>query len=324
MRRPTELKRLLAGALAAFLLVSIVGGCARASSEDRSEEAAVSPSVPEQDIGTDGTSGGSSDSATENKAGTGETGVPVDGERLVIVTRVLQLEVEKTADAIDAIRDLAARGGGTITDLQISTQTDEWIYRYDEYGTVRGSGDALKGWVTVRVPVAVVERFVTDVAALGAITYQSEGSTDVTQEHVDLSARLANLRAEEARLREFFDSAKSVEDMLAIEAELSRVRGEIESLDAQVTYLERQAALATVTIELTEERPVVRPTGDTWGFREAITRGFQGAADILTFVTTLIIASAPLWILAVVVLLIVFGIRRSKRKAQSDDEADKE
>ena len=120
------------------------------------------------------------------------------------------------------------------------------------------------------MPSDSYEDFIADVAKLGAITYQSEATSDVTQEHVDLSARLENLRAQEARLREFFAAAKDVKEMLAVEQELGRVRGDIESLDAQVTHLERQAAMATVSVELTEPRAVVRPEGSSWGFTEAM------------------------------------------------------
>ena len=184
-----------------------------------------------------------------------------DADRMVIRTKTLRLEVESTTDTLEDIRGLIKTHGGTIQDLQVATDTDEWLYRYDEYGYATGDGAALRGWVTVRVPAASFEPFVADVIGLGEVRFQAEDSEDVTQQHVDLSARLANLKAEEERLRTFFDSAKDVKDMLAIETELNRVRQEIESLDAQVKYLERQAAMATITIELTEPRPVVRPSG---------------------------------------------------------------
>jgi hypothetical protein len=165
----------------------------------------------------------------------------------------------------------------------------------------------------VRVPVDRFATFTDEVIALGTVRYQSEASEDVTQQHVDMAARLENLRAQEARLREFFDAAKTVDDMIKIEQELSRVRGEIEGLDAQVKYLERQAAMATVTIEFTEEKPVVRPDGDTWGFRDAITNGVRGAAEVLTFGIALIIATAPLWLIALVAFFIIRAIVRRRR-----------
>lgn len=259
----------------------------------------------------------------------GDLSLPAEGgddtggerDRLIIRAKTLRLEVASTAEAVTEIQDLAREHDGTVTDMQVATDTDEWLYRYEEKGGVVGDGAALRGWVTVRVPTDSYEDFIEAVTEIGVVKYQSEATDDVTQEHVDLSARLENLRAQEARLREFFDAAKNVTEMLAIEKELGRVRGEIESFDAQVTYLERQAAMATVTVELTEPRAVVRPDGQSWGFVEAVTNGVRGAARLLTVTLTLVIASSPLWLLA---LVLFFPIRaRVRRRAAAATLAPK-
>ena len=251
--------------------------------------------------------------AAEQEAAAGKD-VGGDSERMIIRSKTLRLEVESTTEAIDDLRALVKTHNGMIQDLQVATDTDDWLYRYDEYGLVAGDGAALRGWITVRIPADSFDAFIDQAIDLGEVKFQAEDSQDVTQQHVDMSARLTNLRAEEERLREFFDAAKDVEDMLAIETELNRVRQEIESLDAQVKYLERQAALATVTIELTEPRPVVRPQGDDWGFADAITSGIRGAADVLTFLIAFVIGSAPLWIGGLIVFFIVRAIIRSRKK----------
>ena len=276
-----------------LLMAALVAGC---SSGDSSSPTVgeVQPAQPEGDVAYPQENG-------EDAGG--------DEGRLIIRTKTLRLEVDKTTDAMDQIRDLTRSSSGTVSDMQVATDSEEWVYRNDEYA----DGTALRGWVTVRVPTDNYEEFVAAVAKLGVVKFQSEATSDVTQEHVDLSARLENLRAQEARLREFFDAAKDVKDMLAIETELARVRGDIESMDAQVTYLERQAAMATVTVELTEPRAVVRPGGGSWGFSEAITTGIRGAATLLTGLLTFLIATAPLWILGVVLFVLIRGLVRRRR-----------
>ena len=233
-----------------------------------------------------------------------------DEDRLIIRNKTLRLEVEKTPDAVDQIRELTRTHSGTISDMEVATDSEEWLHRYNE----NGDGTALRGWVTVRVPNDDYEEFITAVAKLGVVKFQSEATSDVTQEHVDLSARLENLRAQEVRLRDFFDAAKDVEDMLAVEKELGRVRGDIESLDAQVTYLERQAAMATVTVELTEPQAVVRPEGESWGFVEAITTGIRGAAQLMTGLLTFVIATSPLWIVGIVLYFAIRALLRRRRQ----------
>lgn len=238
-----------------------------------------------------------------------ENGEEGGGDRLIIRTKTMRLEVEKTPDAVEQIRELTRSHSGTVSDMQVATDSEEWIQRPGE----NADGAALRGWVTVRIPSDRYEDFIAASVKLGAVKFQSEATSDVTQEHVDLSARLENLRAQELRLREFFEAAKDVDDMLAVEKELGRIRGEVESLDAQVTYLERQAAMATVTIELTEPRAVVRPGGETWGFVDAITTGIRAAAQLVTGLITFLIATSPLWIVGIALYFPIRKFLRGRR-----------
>ncbi|MCE5204333.1 MAG: DUF4349 domain-containing protein [Actinomycetia bacterium] len=248
-------------------------------------------------------------------------------DRLIVRVKTLRLEVKAVEVAIDAIRDVAGEHGGVITDMQVASETEGPIYRYQDTG-VPSDGAPLSGWVTVRVPVDEFDAFVNAVSRVGKVRYQAQSSSDVTQQHVDLKARLGNLRAEEERLRQFFDAAKSVDDMLAIEQELARVRGEIESLDAQVQYLERQAAMGTVTIELVEPKDIVRPQGESWGFADAITTGVRGAATAIKVLIVVIISVAPYVIIgAALFYAIRFFVRRRralKTTGPAPDGADTE
>lgn len=306
--------RMVAATAAMLLIAAAVAGCsgreeASVDELNRGVGGAVAPSVaPEAPVVT-------GEIAEDKAAQTAPApeGTTAETDRMIIRTQTLRLEVESTPDAVTELRSLAETHAAVITDLQVATDTGEWLYRYDEYGSMVGDGAALRGWMTVRVPAESLNAFVESAMELGTVKFQSEGSEDVTQQHVDLTARLENLKAEEVRLRSFFDAAKNVEEMLAVETELNRVRQEIESLDAQVKYLERQAAMATVTIELTEKQPAVRPEGEDWGFKDAITSGFRGAANVVTFAIAFIIATAPLWLVGLAVFFLVRAILRRRR-----------
>lgn len=306
-----------AAGIALALVAILVVGCGGVASEEAANDGygydtgAVAPAgAPDM---------AQSEAPVESGDVKGGYTVAPDADRMIIRSKTLRLEVESTAGTVDDIRALVADHGGTVTNLQVATDTDDYVYYSNESGSY--SSDALRGWVTVRVPADKLEAFFAAATKLGTVKYQSEASDDVTQEHVDMSARLANLRAEEERLREFFDAAKNVTEMLAIEQELARVRGEIESLDAQVKYLERQAAMATVTIELVEPQDLVRPAGESWGFGDAITDGFRGAAGVIKLAITFLIATAPLWALGIVAFFVVRTIVRRRRSRRTPDAA---
>lgn len=320
---PIGSRRIL-GALSAAGLVALMlvtAGCGLVAQQtDGGVGVSASPPMPAESpdlAGAPTSDGGGAKGEAYSPAGDVATNV-ADADRLVIRMKTLRVEVKDVAESVESIRFAAKKFDGDITALQIASTVDGPIYRYDE--AVGTQSDALSGYVTVRVPVEDFEAFVTDVSKLGTVRSQSESSDDVTQQHVDLAARLKNLQAEEVRLRDFFAAAKDVKDMLAIEQELARVRGEIESLDAQVTYLERQAAMATVTIELTEPSSIVSPSGDDWGFRDAITAGIRGAAQVLKVLIVVLITVAPYTLVG---LLAFFGIRalvRSRRRRARDKQ----
>jgi hypothetical protein len=251
--------------------------------------------------------------------------------RLIVVNKTLRIETSDVDAALAKVRDLAARDGGDITDLQVATKSGDTIspppVPLSSGGQVQPAsvGGPLRAYVTVRVPSRTYQAFVAEAAKLGRVLFQSESAQDVTQQHVDLTARLANLKAEEARLRQMFAKATNVRDALLVEQELSRVQGDIESLQGQIDYLARQAAMATVTIELAEPTPIVSSGGTDWGVGTAFTdaiRAFVATMNGLIVIlgpvlALLVFVGLPI---ALIVWLVVkmLGRRRAKAAAETD------
>lgn len=122
-----------------------------------------------------------------------------------------------------------------------------------------------EGVVVLRVPrenfTAVYER----ARAEGELLEARQESQDVTDQLVDLNARLENLRAERDQLRELYQRANETEDVLRVQERLSEVQGEIERLEARRKALREQVALSTITVRLQEPRPEPdRPGPDAW------------------------------------------------------------
>jgi Domain of unknown function (DUF4349) len=262
--------------------------------------------------------------AAKSSAGQDAAQVPA-ADRLIIRDKTMRMEVAKVTTAVAKIRALASRDGADITQMQVATSSDQPVYApatQGQSGTDQSAGP-LQAFVTIRVPAAKYQSFIDAVARLGTVLVQSENTEDVTQQHIDLKARLGNLQVEERRLRQFFSKARNVTEMLRIEAQLSRVRGEIESLAAQVAYLERQAAMASVTVELTEPAPLVRPTGIDWGVGSAFTQSVRSFVDTMN---VLIVLLGPVIALLVfvglpVALVVWLLTRRSRRRRHLAQEA---
>jgi hypothetical protein len=300
----------LALPLALIAAALVVAACSSPSGESTVSSGGtgtvVSPGVPQTADGskTGATgSGAAGDLSAPSSTSRESAATPsaVSSQQLVVVNKTMLIETSKVDDAIAKIRDLVARDGAEISAMQVATAVDEPIYRNPvpmaDGSTPQASAGPLRAYVTVRVPSNRYASFVADAAKLGTVLTESETSDDVTQQHVDMQARLGNLQAEQTRLRQLFAKATTVKNMLAVEQELTRVQGDIESMKAQITYLERQAAMATVTLELTEPKAIVRPAGTDWGVTTALTD------SIRAFVNTM---NALILLLGPLVALLVF------------------
>ncbi|NHX36115.1 MULTISPECIES: DUF4349 domain-containing protein [Halolamina] len=275
--------------------------------------------------------GNGGDGATQAALGGDEpdyeqaTGTPVEedsaasaSDRMRIYTARLTVRVE----AFDASRSNLSAAvdaqGGYVGSSQISTSE-------------RGDETYRDGRFTYRVPAENYSAFLDAARAEGTVVHEEENVQDVTGQHADLEARLANLRAERDRLRELYEQANDTEDVLAVQRELSDVQGEIESTEARLEALENRVAYATVTVELREERPDVDYDTDNWydtGVVAAFLESVDGAIVALRALVVgiayalpyLIAFGVPLFALGIVFKRFVVGGRPSIRGGDAGDE----
>ena len=113
---------------------------------------------------------------------------------------------------------------------------------------------------TFRIPEKSLDATLDSLATLGTVASRRVSAEDVTAEAIDLDARLQSLIASRDRLRKLHDSATSVSDVIAVERELGRVQGEVDSLEGRLKFLRSAAALATVELSI-RQRIVLGPLG---------------------------------------------------------------
>lgn len=211
------------------------------------------------------------------------------GQRLVIsINRKLvrrgnlELEVEDVERLVGTIDSLALSWGGFVADAQVHQNAD---------GHHRAS-------VTLRVPEAEFSAALAVLKGLGTVRGHAVTSEDVTKAYFDLETRLAVMREMEARLRELLASnTGKLSEVLQVERELSRVIGQIESMEGEKRYYDRQVSLSTITLTLYEPQALVRASA-----LDPLRRAFMNAVGM--FVTSLatliqlIVVALP-WLLVV-------------------------
>jgi hypothetical protein len=164
---------------------------------------------------------------------------------------------------------------------------------------------------TLRIPAGRLEQTLTALKGLGEVIEESQGADDVTEQVLDLDARIANSRNTEKRLNDLLlKRTGALADVLAAEREVSRVREEIERLDAQRKNLDRRVTYADVSLQVDEERKATLDMGPLTAsarFRNALVDGFRGAFTSVLEVTFLLVLVAP--ILGLWALLLAWPLR---------------
>lgn len=181
------------------------------------------------------------------------------------------------------------------------------------------SGQPRYGNWKARVPVAAFDSFMEQMAGLGVPERNGIDSRDVTEEFYDLDARLRNTKKEETRLVKHLEtSTGKLEDILKVEHEISRVRGEIEQMEGRLRMLDNLATLTTVSVSIREIKNYVPPQSPT--FIGKIQRTFSVSTEALVkfgeLVVLFLVGLAP-WspLLAMAAVCIYGGVRLSRRQS---------
>lgn len=280
------MKRILA-----LLLVSLVlltAACAREA--PTSAPAAVPAPMPALAF-PKGAPGAAGESFVDREV------VSVPGEdRLIVRTASLNLVVADLSETLGQIESLAGRLDGFV----VSSSRSE-----DRAASI-----------SIRVPADSFPQAMSELREMAVrVEQESTQSRDVTEEYVDLEARLRNLEASEKQLLTFMERTEKMEDVVAVFRELSSVRERIETTRGRMQYLERTSAMSLINVSLrpvSSPEPVVKPGWSAWETVKDAARGLSSLGQGVASAAIWVLVLAPVWL---PVLLIVFFVgRRLLRK----------
>jgi hypothetical protein len=168
------------------------------------------------------------------------------------------------------------------------------------------------GWYTMRIPSGRFDEAVGRVEQLGERVSATLSSQDVTEEYVDLEGRLNYWRQQEAFYSALMDEAETVNDMIALQAQMQEVLLTIEQIEGRMRYLDTRTDFATLTVGLTEVpgSPVVPPVDPVPNEPGTIERAFEQAGEVLIATVAFIIVAAAVAIPLGILVLMVYGVLR--------------
>jgi hypothetical protein len=245
------MKKLLFGLLIILLLFGAVG-CSSGSTVDELNSSGDHGSNQYVTMTTTQTVGSSMyqtvpATISPDKGGFSGDSTTTTTDRMVIKNAYLTLVVDNITAVMGQITTLAESNGGFVVNSNIGENQNQ-----------------LYASISFRV---LAENFDATITALHhmAVDVKSESTTgqDVTQEYTDLNSRLRNLEASEAQLLELMTKAGSVEEILAVQQQLTNTREQIELIKGQMQYLQESSNLALFSVSLEQSKLIVDFTADT-------------------------------------------------------------
>ncbi|WP_099159126.1 DUF4349 domain-containing protein [Virgibacillus ndiopensis] len=253
---------------------------------------------------------GQNEGSVQQKDADSKVDNATETDRKIIYTANLSIEVKGYKKALDEIRTQASDRGGYIVESNM----------YED-----AENETTNGHVTVRIPQEEFQEFITLVEEGSSKVLESSVSgQDVTEEYVDLEARLKSKRVVEKRLLSFMEQAEKTEDLLTISNDLAKVQEEIEEITGRMKYLQNKTDLATVTIQIQEKNVSLSGMSkddlNTW---EQIKQQFLKSINFLitAFSSLLIffVGNLPIFILlGVIVIVVLLIIKKSRQSNQQD------
>ncbi|WP_188454840.1 DUF4349 domain-containing protein [Virgibacillus oceani] len=234
-----------------------------------------------------------------------------DIDRKIIYTANLSIEVKDYQKALDTIQNQATDRGGYIVESN--------MYEDAEYGSTNGH-------ITVRIPQDQFRDFIALVEKGSSKVLESSVSgQDVTEEFVDLEARLKSKRVVEKRLLSFMEQAEKTEDLLTISEDLANVQEEIEEITGRMKYLQNKTDLATVTIQIQENNVSISGMSkddlNTWDqIKQQFLKSINFLITALSGLLVFFVGNLPIFILLGVIGIAVLVVIKKRRKGNSSHQ----
>lgn len=287
MERSSSARHLMHASFSAALLAGtwLAAGCAQSAPPARSVPAAV------PQIGA----------AAAGQAPQAEAAPRLDARKLIF-NGTLELRIEDYETAAREVAALVQSHGG-----YVAAQNESNLADSQRYGT----------W-TLRVPPDRFDALMAACALLGEVRRREVRVQDVTEEFVDLEARERTKKVEEERLLELLKTASStLEDVLAVEKEVARVREEIERIQGRLRILAQQTGYATLTLTLSQ-LGITPPAQPLSLWAEMSASFFSSLRGLIVLGQTCLVVAAAVvpWLVVILPIgLFVYRFSRSKRPA---------
>jgi len=241
--------------------------------------------------------------ASDNSYGEGgsQSSYSLLADRMIVHNVNLSLKVRDVQKEIEKIKDIARENHGYVVNSNLIDN------EYD-----------FQGYVSIRIPSERLTTVLSSIKLLGEkIVSENWNSRDVTEEYIDLQARLGNLKNTEKQYLRLMERTETIKDILSVQKELTIVRSQIEQLQGRINYLDKTTSTSLINVTVMPVSMPVEIVDSGWQPIEIIKSALRGLTKFGQSIVNLLIilgVFSPVWI---VILALLYWIIRRRRNLNS-------
>lgn len=295
-------------ALLVVMIAAMLWGCGAQKSESSGAfDSYDTPQAADKEYLSD------SIEAPEASLSTGTTATPTPIDRKLIRTVYIDAETQDMDALLPELDAQLNALGGYIESRELyngSSDTRQWRNAH----------------MTIRVPAEKADTFLSHVEGSTNVTSLTEDLDDVTLQYVATESRVLALETEQERLLELMEQAETMSDLLEIEARLTDVRYELETVASQLRLMDNQINYATIHLSLSQVTELTITDEQTvW---QRIAAGFmntlKGTGDALVNILVFLIVASPVLVLIAVAVAVIVVIAKASKKKRRRKLAQKQ
>lgn len=308
-------------ALAALLSLSACGASVNQSAAYTASYAVEAPAMAEAAMDEMDFGGFSASGSMNSEEAPERQDAEINPEK-IIYSGSATVETTEFETAVEGLTALVRKYGGFIEQSSVNGA--------NYYSISRGYSANRSAYYTIRIPSESFSTIMTELSTLGNVPYSHVYTTNITSEYYDTAARLKAYEVQEATLLSLLEKAENIEEVLAVQSQLSDVRYRIESLQSTIKNWDRQVSYSSVDVSVEEVREYTPEAKISYGQRlsNAFRSGITGFWDFLKDALVWFAESLPaLVVLAVISFFGIKGIKKSvkkrrEKKAKKSEKAE--
>jgi hypothetical protein len=249
--------------------------------------------------------------------------IPVTGSGDDATGTLTALELANSQKVIsDAQLQIEVKGG------TFQTAFEQALLIADRYGGYIISSDSQasgeegsmkSGTIALRIPAASFSRALADADKLGDVKSRQIQTQDVTEEYVDLGARITNSQAHVKALLDLLTRAKTVDEILQVQQVLTSAQQQLEELQGRLRFLDEHTNYSTLTMSIYETGVVVTPAGG-WGTTKAFEDALHNLVDAANSIVRGLGVLIPVLVVLAIIAYIVYRILRASSRSRRERE----